>query len=97
MKDGRIVWYTNGVDYLKNAIENVDNSFGVDNTALNNDGDGHRPYSSIFSPELDVTEELGEKLTNRYQQLIGVLRWSIEMRRIDILTEVMGSLPKMQD
>ena len=27
-------------------------------------------------------------MTNRYQQLIGVLRWSIELGRIDILTEV---------
>ena len=51
-------------------------------------GTSHRPNSSSFSPELDVTEELGEELTNRYQQLIGVLRWSIELRRIDILTEV---------
>ena len=27
-------------------------------------------------------------MTNRYQQLIGVMRWSIELGRIDILTEV---------
>ena len=41
-----------------------------------------------FRPELDVTEEMGEELTNRYQQLIGVLRWSTELRRIDIFTDV---------
>ena len=35
---------TSCVDYLKSAIENVDNSLGVDNMALKNDGDGHRPY-----------------------------------------------------
>jgi len=27
-------------------------------------------------------------MTNRFQQLIGILRWSIELGRIDILTEV---------
>ena len=27
-------------------------------------------------------------MTNRYHQLIGVLRWSIEIGRINILTEV---------
>ena len=48
----------------------------------------HRPHSSSFRPELDVTEELEEELTNRYQKLIGVLRWSIEPRRIYILMEV---------
>ena len=38
--------------------------------------------------EVDATGELGEELTNRYHQLIGVLRWSIELGNIDILTEV---------
>ena len=73
--------------YLKREIEHVDNLIGVDNTALNNYVYGHRPYSSRFRLELDVTEELGEELTNRYQKLIGVLRWSIELGRIDILAE----------
>ena len=58
LKDGQVVWSTNCVDYLKIAIENVYDLLGLDNTALNNYGDGHRPYSSRFSPELDVTEEL---------------------------------------
>ena len=56
---GRVVWFTNCVDYLKSAIENVDNSLGVDKTALKNYGYWHRPYSSRFRPELYVTEELG--------------------------------------
>ena len=86
MKDGKVVWSNNCAGYLKSSIENFDNSLGVDYTALNNYGDRHRPYSSSFRPELDVTEELGEELTNRYKQLIGVLMCSIELGRIDILT-----------
>ena len=42
LKDGRVVWSTNCVDYLKSAIDNVDNSLRVDKTALNNYGYGHR-------------------------------------------------------
>ena len=75
MKDGLVVCFTNCVDYLKSAIENDDNSLGVDKTALNNDGDGHMPHSSSFRMELYVTEELGEELANRYQEIIGVMRW----------------------
>ena len=56
LKDGRFVLYINCVDYLKSAIENFDNSIGVDKTALKNYGDGNRLYSSSFRPELDVTE-----------------------------------------
>ena len=83
-KDGQVVWSTNCVDYQKRAIDNVDNSLGLDKTALKNDGDVHMPYSSRFRPELYVTEELEEELTNRYQKLIEVLRWSIDIWRIDI-------------
>ena len=88
LKDGQVVWSTNFVGFLKSAIENVDNSLGVDRTVLKNYGDGNRPYLSSFRPELYVTQELGEEITNRYQQLIGVLIWSIELGRIDTLTEV---------
>ena len=65
-----------------------DNSLGVYKTALKNYGDRHRSYSSNLRAELDVTEEMGEELNNRYPQRIGVMRWSIEILRIDISTEV---------
>ena len=51
-------------------------------------GDGKRPYDIKYRPEIDVTNELDEKLLNRYQQLIGILRWAVEIGRIDIMTEV---------
>ena len=55
LRDGRFAWSTDCVDYLKSAIKNVDNSHGVDKTALKNYGDGYRPYSSRFRMELFVT------------------------------------------
>ena len=79
LKGGRVVWSTNCVDYLKSAIENFDNSLGVDKTELKNFGDGHSPELSIFRSELYDNEELGDGLTNKYQQLIEVMRWSIEL------------------
>ena len=36
LEDGGVVWSTNCVDYLKSAIEDVNNSLGVDKTALKN-------------------------------------------------------------
>ena len=85
LKCVQVVWSTNCVDYLKRAIYNVENSPGLDKTVLNNYGEGNRPYSSIFRPELDFTEERGEELANRYQQLIGVMRCLIELGSIDVL------------
>ena len=49
---------------------------------------GERPFPAPYRPEVDVTKVLGDELHSRYLQLIGVLRWAIELGRIDIITEV---------
>ena len=41
-----------------------------------------------YQPEIDISDELGNGLATRFQQMIGILRWSVELRRIDIITEV---------
>ena len=41
LKDARVVWSTRCGDYLQSEIDNVDNSLGVDKTALKNYGYGH--------------------------------------------------------
>ena len=35
-----------------------------------------------------MTDEVNKQLTNRYQQLIGILRWAVELGRFDIHVEV---------
>jgi hypothetical protein len=65
---------------------------------LEEDGKGYvwkskakNPFPSGYRPELDVTEELDEKLGYQYMQIIGILRWAEELGWIDIFLEV--SLP----
>ncbi len=43
---------------------------------------------STYCPELDVTPELGPKDSSYYQSLIGILRWIVELGRMDICLEV---------
>ena len=38
--------------------------------------------------ELNLSKELGDNLANRFQQLIGILCWALEICRVDIITEV---------
>jgi hypothetical protein len=38
--------------------------------------------------KLDSTPHCDEEHASRYRQIIGILRWAIELGRIDILTEV---------
>ena len=51
-------------------------------------GTGLRPYPANYRPEIDVTPTLDEEGTTKFQQLIGILRWAIELGRVDILIEV---------
>ena len=43
LKYGLVVWSTNCVDYLNSAIDNFDNSLGVDKKTIKNYGDRYRP------------------------------------------------------
>jgi len=44
--------------------------------------------STKYSPELDVTPELDENDTRLCQEWVGILRWAVELGRLDIYLEV---------
>jgi hypothetical protein len=46
------------------------------------------PMSNGYRPELDASPELDDRRANYYQGLIGVLRWMVELGRIDIMVSV---------
>ena len=41
------------------------------------------PVNPNYSPDLDSTKELNDNDAVYYQSIIGILRWIVEMRRID--------------
>ena len=52
------------------------------------------PFCPIdYKSELDTTATCDERLTNYFQNLIGILRWIVELGRIDIAFKV-SSLSK---
>ena len=46
------------------------------------------PISTTYQPELDVSPELNASDSSYYQSLIGILRWMVELGRVDICFEV---------
>jgi hypothetical protein len=46
------------------------------------------PFPTGYEPEVDVTAPLTPELASYYQSIIGIMRWMIEIGRIDIATEV---------
>ena len=49
---------------------------------------GKQPLLSNYQPQLEQSDELSTDMISRYLQLIGILRWAVEIGRIDIFTEV---------
>jgi hypothetical protein len=46
------------------------------------------PFNSNYRPELDNSRELDDDEKTFYQEMIGILRWTVELGRCDILLEV---------
>jgi hypothetical protein len=76
---GQEYWSFSAHTYVKNAVKNV-------KLLLQEEGRGFP--STTYRPEVDTTDECGDLHASRYQNLIGVLRWAVELGRIDIYTEV---------
>ena len=48
-----------------------------------------QPFSTLkYRPEMDVSDECSSSQTQFFQNLIGILRWTVELGRIDIAYEV---------
>ena len=46
------------------------------------------PMSNDYRPEVDISEELDATDAAYYQSLIGIVRWMVELGRVDICCEV---------
>ncbi len=45
------------------------------------------PMRTSYSPELDVSPELGPAEAAYYMSNIGILRWIVELGRVDVYLE----------
>jgi len=87
--NGRSVWCMTCDEYVRESIQKV-------RMMLYNDGNGYNlttkthglPWKSGYKPEIDITPLLQDEMVSRYQNLLGMLRWIVELGRIDILQEV---------
>jgi hypothetical protein len=77
-----------GKDYVKNAVNICKDLLHDNGKQLKSGKNAERPMPKTYRPELDVSPVLGSELSGRYQQLIGILSWAVELGRVDILLEV---------
>jgi len=78
-------WSMSAAKYCKSAVDNVQEELAKQGRRL--PSKCVSPLSSNYTPETDTSEELKADGIQRYQELIGVLRWATEIGRLDILLE----------
>ena len=79
-------WAMSSDSYVKEAVKIVEGFIEADGMKWKKP---KTPFPKTnYRPELDESPLLEPEMISRYQQLIGILRWSCELGRFDILLEV---------
>jgi hypothetical protein len=86
LDNGVKAWGVSSSQYVQAAVKNVETYLSTIGQKLQAKAD--TPIQTSYSPELDVSTELDPKEASYYQSLIGILRWMVELGRIDICLEV---------
>ena len=86
LNNGAKAWAFSSSQYVQSAVKNVEAHLQDRNMKL--PARATSPLSSNYRPEVDLTDELGPEEAAYYQSLIGILRWAVELGRVDICCEV---------
>lgn len=84
--NGKKMWTMCSRDYIKLAVQNIESR--LQDFGLKLPGKVSTPMILNYAPELDSTPELNSEAITFYQEIIGMLRWAIEIGRVDINLEV---------
>ena len=84
--NGKKMWTMCSRDYIKLAVENIESR--LTNMGMKLPSKTTTPMVINYAPELDSTPELDSNGITFYQEIIGMLRWAIEIGRVDITLEV---------
>ncbi|KAI2511245.1 hypothetical protein MHU86_3211 [Fragilaria crotonensis] len=79
LPNGKVEWAMGSKTYVKNAIKVVEALIAEDDPEAKLKSTARNPFPSGYKPELDVTPELSDEMGSRFLQLIGILRWAIEL------------------
>jgi hypothetical protein len=86
LENGVTAYAFSSSKYVQEAIKNVDEYLEERERKLQSKA--RTPLSSEYRPEIDVSPELDPVDCAYYQSLIGILRWIVELGRVDICVEV---------
>ena len=88
LENGVEAWAFSPSQYVQAAVKNVEDYLAKpENTRWKLPTKADTPLQTSYRPELDVTPALCPEDASYYMSLIGVLRWIVELGRVDICLE----------
>ena len=89
LPNGIYAWGLSPSKYVNQAVKNcqthltqkLNDKYKIPTRAEN-------PFATGYCPDTDVTEPLDDECSSFFQHLIGVMRWMVELGRVDIAVEV---------
>jgi hypothetical protein len=88
LENGVEAWSMSPSKYVQEAVKNVKNYLQEKEPGRPWLKKAPTPFSKDYRPEIDIPPELGVDDATYYMSQIGVLRWMVELGRVDIITEV---------
>jgi len=86
LENGNKAWAFGSCQYVQSAVKNVEDHLAKAGEKL--PFKAPTPLSSGYRPEIDVSSKLGNSDASYFHSLVGVLRWIVELGRVDIDVEV---------
>ena len=87
LENGVDYWAFSSTQYVQDAVNNIEQYLKKKGKKLG--AKAPAPFRTNYCPEIDITGELEEDEASYYHSLIGVLRWIVELGRVDINTKVL--------
>jgi hypothetical protein len=89
LENGVKCWTFSSSQYVQAAVKNVEDYIEKQSDPRwKLPAKAETPMQTSYRPELDVSPELEPQEAAYYQSLIGILRWIVELGRVDICLEV---------
>ena len=88
MNNGVTAWAISPRKYVHEAVNNCEKWIWENMPEYKHSSRATNPFPTDYDPDLDTTNELDDDQATYYQSQIGILHWIVELRKIDIATEV---------
>jgi hypothetical protein len=86
LPNGVEAWGLSPAKYIRAAVDNVKRYLAEHSLSLPKRAS--TPFASGYDPDTDASPLANDEEASYMQQQIGVLRWIVELGRVDIITEV---------